>query len=87
MSEYTVNVTQKVKVTLDETKFTDEFMQEFRESFYSLNTIEDHASNLAYLYATDQILNYLTEPFAEGYGELKDFGVTFEGLAHDVEFD
>ena len=46
-----VVVATEVSVTVDETKFTDEFMDEFRASFYRFFDIDDHIKHLAQLVA------------------------------------
>jgi hypothetical protein len=75
--KFTVEVTQIVTVTLDETKFTSEFMDEFRQSFFQFDTLEEHAEHLAQLAARG-----IAEPskhcgeFIEGYGPSVDMGIT-----------
>lgn len=78
-----------VTISVDETKFTDEFMKEFREDFYDFSTIDQHIKHLAWLYATGKITGYFDE-FVEGYGKLSDFGVEFEPIEwddNDVDFE
>lgn len=72
----TVEVLQAVVVTVDETKFTLEFMEEFRASFFEFEDIDEHVEHLAQLYARGLIDGYPDE-FVEGYGLLGDFGITF----------
>lgn len=66
----TVEVTFFVDVEVDETKFTPEFMQEYRDSFYNFNRIEDHMEHIAQLEVRELLM-----PFTEGYGPIKDFGI------------
>lgn len=73
-----VDVTQTVEVEVDESKFTPEFMQEFRNSFYSFHTINQHLEHLAQLYARG-----LDRDFIEGYGPAQDFGIRFSLIDSD----
>ena len=73
MKNITVEVTQTITVTLDETKFTPEFMAEYRESFYDYNTIEDHAKHLAFLEASGMVSH--GSAFIEGYGSMSNMGI------------
>jgi len=75
--KFEVEVTQTVEVELDETKFTDEFMEEYRECFYNHVTIEDHAKHLAQLEARGMTTG-MPDEFIEGYGPVKDFGIVME---------
>jgi hypothetical protein len=73
-----VNVVVEVLVEVDESKFTDEFMKEFRDSFYDFNSIDDHILHLAQLYARG--IADSRNGFIEGYGESTDFGIKFKTL-------
>lgn len=83
---YEVEVNQIVRVTLDDAKFDDAFMQEFREGFYPFFTIADHVDHIAQLVARG-----IHEPskrsseFIEGYGPSSDMGITGEVLATYIE--
>ena len=79
-----VRVTQEIMVTVDETKFDEEFLVEFRESFYQFHTIEDHLQHLAQLYARGLVDNTF-DSFIEGYGEAKDFGIEFKQVYGEEE--
>lgn len=73
----TVAVTQYVTVTIDESKFTPEFMEEFRGDFYPFDSINDHIEHLAQLTARciiSQTKHYPDE-FIEGYGTAEDMGI------------
>ena len=72
----TVYVTLTIDVEVDETKFTDEFMQEFRETFYQFNGLDDHIEHRAQLHARGI---YDDDSFIEGYGQASDMGIR---LAH-----
>lgn len=66
-----VEVTFYVDVEMDETKFTPEFMEEFRKYFFPFDCLDDHACHIAQLAARE----VLDEKFTEGYGPLKDMGI------------
>lgn len=87
MTDYLVKVTQLVKVTLDETKFTPEFMSEFRESFYQFHDINDHARHIGQLVARGlyDASPYIPTEFIEGYGPIGDFGISANIEDSEVE--
>lgn len=83
MKKFTLEVTQVIAVTLDETKFTEAWMEEFRASFYPFHSVEDHAQHLAQLCARG-----LADPwtrFIEGYGRPADMGIEFAILDSEIE--
>lgn len=77
----TVLVTIEVEVTVDELKFTDEFLAEFRASFYNF-TVDDHIQHIAQLEAR----GLLNPSFTEGYGPLADFGIEARAVHQEMEF-
>ena len=82
-----VTVTFGVQVTLDETKFTEEFLAEFRKDFYNFNSIDDHAMHLAQL-AARGVYNLSTfdkTEFVEGYGPIGEMGISVEILDQEQE--
>lgn len=81
MREISVDVCLTIEVGLDETKFTPEFMEDFRNHFYDFNTIEDHAKHLAQMYARGLITEY--SEFIEGYGPPKELGIIFDVAAQE----
>ncbi len=81
MPNYTVN--QTISVEVDESKFTPEFLSAFRESFYDLETLDDHYEFLAELYATGRIEH--ESDFVEGYGKLSDMGVKLRKIDTEVD--
>lgn len=84
--KHTIKVVRLIEVTVDESKFTPEFMGEFRRHFYpSFHTISDHADHLAALYASGVIHDLDPDPFVEGYGRLSEFGVEFRELNTETE--
>ena len=81
MRKFHIRVTSEVAVELDESKFTDEFMRDFRESFYEHYTLQDHAKYIAQLAARE----ILDERFIEGYGPASGMGIVARVLCVDVE--
>lgn len=68
-----IDVEILVTVTVDESKFTPEFLAEFREHFFPFETVEDHIRHIAFLAATGQLGDL--PRFVEGYGQSQDFGI------------
>jgi hypothetical protein len=86
MRKIIVAVTQTVEITLDEKKFDAAFMEEFRQSFYSYDTIEEHAEHLAQLHARGVVeLDCYSPAFIEGYGNQRDMGIKARTI--DTEMD
>ena len=77
-----VDVITRVKVTVDETKFTPQFMEEFRQSFYPFDTIDEHIRHLAQLFARE--IADETD-FIEGYGMPAEMGIKFLHISGDEE--
>jgi hypothetical protein len=69
--EFTIEVRQTVKVTLDGSKFDKKFMTDFVATFFPCFTLANHAEHIAQMAARD----VLSESFTEGYGPLKDMGI------------
>jgi hypothetical protein len=68
-----VEVKQYIVVEVDESKFTPEFLAEFRKYFYNFYDIDDHIEHLAQRCARGIYDTY--SDFIEGYGPPKDFGI------------
>jgi len=83
MQTFNVEVTQTIRVSLDETKFTESFMQEFRDLIFPAYDTRDHAEHLASLYARGVIEGYGSE-FVEGYGSINEFGIDIELLGENT---
>lgn len=66
-------VTHAVKVALDESKFTPEWIEEFESYMYPLGDVEGARRDLARLYLS----GIADRDFVEGYGSLKELGVEF----------
>jgi hypothetical protein len=76
-----VIVTQIIEVEVDETKFTEAWMEEWRQSYYSFNTVERHIEHIAQLEAR----SLLNEDFTEGYGPLSEMGIQAKVLEQEQE--
>lgn len=85
MRTFELTVNHSVDVTLDETAFTEEFMEDFRKNFYPFYSITDHAEHLAQLY-TRGIVDEFTD-FIEGYGNPKEFGIEFKEVHLSIDCD
>lgn len=70
-----IAVTQWIKVTIDDDKFDDAFMAEYREHYRPFYDLDDHLKHLAQLHARGI---YDDDDFIEGYGPAKDMGIRFE---------
>lgn len=79
-----VTVSQQVEVEIDETKFTPEFLAEFRSSFYQFDTVDEHVGHLAQLYARGLIADF-GDPFIEGYGHQSEMGIRLCEVRHSLE--
>ena len=80
-------VTQTITVDLDERKFTEEFMEEFRQSFYPFYEIEEHAEHIAQLQARGivDLEGWGSDSvFVEGYGPVGEFGIKTKVGALDI---
>jgi hypothetical protein len=78
-----VQITHVVRVTVDETKFTKEFLAEFQSYMFQFRDVNKHIEHLGYLFAVNLLDEYSS--FVEGYGRPSDFGMKFEHVVHDVE--
>lgn len=82
--KFNVVVMQEVEVELDESKFTPEFMQEFRANLYSFDSMEDHACHVAQLAARNIIGE---SSFIEGYGLAQEMGLKFNVTHTEAQID
>lgn len=78
----TVYVTMEVEVTVDESKFDEEFMKEFREGFYPIHTIDGHLEHLAQMHVRGLCDD---DTFIEGYGPAADMGIKFNHYNTETE--
>lgn len=76
--KYEVEVVRTVLVTIDETKFTPEFLEEFSDYISSsIHDIQSHIEHLAWTFAAGRADD---DQFIEGYGPAKDFGIKFQEI-------
>lgn len=81
----TVIVAMEVKVTVDETKFTPEFMEQFNSHMFDMgDDLDEHILNLAEKYVRGDAQGW-EDDFLEGYGPLKDMGVRFNEVGLTTE--
>jgi hypothetical protein len=66
-----VQVTFDISVTVDKSKFTQEFIDNFAKYFFELESIDQHIEHIAELAAKDRL-----DEFTEGYGQIKDMGIS-----------
>ena len=74
MVNRSVIVRQCVSVTVDETKFDQEFMEYFSQHHYYFRNLDEHLEHLGELYARGIVDNH---SFIEGYGQASDMGISF----------
>lgn len=81
--KFEVEVTRTVVVEVNESKFTEEFMENYRgyidSSFYDL---EDHIKQLGWLFGAGRI-NGSEKEFIEGYGPANEMGIKFKEIGYD----
>lgn len=86
-TKFTVVVTQTVEVTLDESKFTPDFMKEFYDQFYRYDEIDEHAGHIAQLAAREVYSFNSPREFVEGYGPIGDFGISARVTSLETEVE
>jgi len=74
MAKFACDYSATYGIELDETKFTEEFMAEFREGFYPFFLLSQHAEHIAQLYARGLYDPFFDE-FIEGYGKPSEMGI------------
>lgn len=81
-----VTVIQNIEVEVDETKFTPQFMEEFRSYMFShFDTLDDHIRHIAQLHARGVIDASSSGEFIEGYGPIEEFGIKAQSIWCDAE--
>lgn len=85
MAKFTIEVTQMVEIELDETKFDDAFMAEYAGYITALDTIKEHAENLAWVHATGREDLESHNCFIDGYGPAKDMGIKARVIDTETE--
>lgn len=84
MKKFRVVVEQEIEVTLDETKFTQEFMEEFQRGFFPFYSLAEHAEHIGQLQAREIIdLTGRLSEFVEGYGDSAEMGINTRIAAFD----
>lgn len=83
MQKFSVIIKQEIEVELDAEKFDENFMAEFRESFFPFFDTEDHARHIAQMCARGVHDFYPTE-FVEGYGRVSDMGIKADAVDFEV---
>lgn len=83
MTVHNRKVEISVSVTIDPKKFTKKFLKDFAATFYKFTTVQQHVDHLAQLYARG-VVNSMTT-FIEGYGDIKEFGISFKELSIEVD--
>lgn len=78
MATKKVAVGEVIEVTVDESKFDEAFMEDFRRTMYPFRTLDEHIEHLAQLSARGIVFN--EDSFIEGYGVAKDMGIKFRDL-------
>ncbi|MEW4398912.1 hypothetical protein AB1J06_09525 [Agrobacterium tumefaciens] len=88
MKTFVFDVTRRVLVTLDESKFTTEMMEVFNSSITDLGTGEDaylaHAERIADLFAHG-LEDFSPSDFVEGYGPVEAAGI-FVNAEDDYDY-
>lgn len=77
----TVEVTVLVDVTIDETKFTPDFLAEFAASISDYD-MDEHFCHLGWAHACREIDG---NSFIEGYGPAKEMGIQFSNVRTDCQ--
>lgn len=73
---FVVTVTATVRVKLDASKFTPDFMEDFRQHFFPFDTIEEHAEHIGQLAARELYsFGFNRDEFVEGYGKIGPMGI------------
>lgn len=82
-----VLVKTTVAVTLDENKFTAEFMAEFADSFFPFSSIEEHAEHIGQLAAREvyTFARHNRGEFVEGYGPIGEMGISAEVVGTELD--
>ena len=83
--KFKVTVTREVEVTLNARKFNEQFMSEFRDSFYNFHSLEEHAEHLAQLFVRGLADPNRDSGFIEGYGNCREMGIGMETLGGFID--
>lgn len=83
--KFTIEVKQTVEVTLDDARFDDGFMEEFRRDFFPFFTLADHAEHIGQMEARGLTNLEMMPQFIEGYGPSDDMGIKARVIDTEVE--
>lgn len=84
MAKFEVCYSSTYEIEIDESKFTDEFMEEFRQHFFPFYDLEDHAEHIAQMQARG-VIDIISSPeFVEGYGPSNDMGIKVKFLDAEI---
>lgn len=80
MTTIYVLIKTTVAVTLDEAKFTPQFLDEFASHFFDFDCVEQHAEHIGQLAAREvhSFNKHLPREFVEGYGPIGEMGISAE---------
>ncbi len=76
MKKYSVEVIQLINITIDESKFTPEFMKDFNSYMFEFKGVEEHIKFIVEKFADGTVSS--ENDFLEGYGILSEFGIKLE---------
>ncbi len=78
MKTFFFDITQRVKVEIDETKFTPELMEEFNNSIsdfgFGEEALVQHAERIGWL-SVVRLVDIVPRSFVEGYGYCDEAGI------------
>ncbi|MCB5204225.1 DUF2528 family protein [Neorhizobium sp. T786] len=90
MKTFEFEVTQRIKVQIDEAKFTPEMMEEFNRCISDFGTdeyaFERHGEHIAQL-AGRGYEEFLPSDSVEGYGPIREAGIKVEILEDHFQID
>jgi len=78
-----VEVRTYVEVTVDETKFTEKFMEDFRSYMMPYETLDDHIEHLGYMEVIGGFTNF--DRFLEGYGDIDEMGIKTKVVDTEIQ--
>ena len=79
---FEVEVSRLVEVIVDESKFTEEFMESFRKTINStVYELSEHIAHLGWLFAAGRADD---DQFIEGYGPAKEMGIKFREINDEI---
>jgi len=71
--KYEVLAYKTIEVEIDESKFTESFLEEYDQNFYDLNkSLDKHMESIAKMTFHGNVSEFDENNFIEGYGKQKD---------------